>query len=397
MPKGKRASKPAEKIPKIVITGGPCSGKSLGLDMLVKRLPEIGVKPILLKEVPSAIFESGVTVGDMAANPKRWADFQKVILGEQMALEKSRLRLARLHPAALKVLLCDRGALDGMAYVDPSIFQRIARASGFANLHHLRDRYDAVIHLVTAALGAPEHYNLDNNPYRTETPEQATARDRRTLAAWNGHENLHIIANQENGTRINFSQKLDLLFNTVCHSLDLPVPIEIERKYLVSLDAQAPVGSVAFDIKQSYLTSSDPRLEPRLRRKTAVEENAGQESSFFHSVKSYPEKSGEGDDSVRGETNDAISEAAYLELLKSRDRLSEEIVKRRFSFAWGDQYFHLDFFSYPLPLVILEVNLTDRAQTPNLPPFVHVLKEVTSDRRYFNKGIASGLCPGYVT
>ena len=39
----------------------------------------------------------------------------------------------------------------------------------------LRDgRYDGILHLVTAASGAEEHYSLDNNEARTESVEMAT-------------------------------------------------------------------------------------------------------------------------------------------------------------------------------------------------------------------------------
>lgn len=46
----------------------------------------------------------------------------------------------------------------------------------------LRDqRYDAIVHLVTAADGADRFYTLANNSTRTESAEQAIAMDRRTL------------------------------------------------------------------------------------------------------------------------------------------------------------------------------------------------------------------------
>lgn len=39
----------------------------------------------------------------------------------------------------------------------------------------LRDgRYDGILHLVTAADGAEEHYSLDNNEARSESVEMAT-------------------------------------------------------------------------------------------------------------------------------------------------------------------------------------------------------------------------------
>lgn len=56
-------------------------------------------------------------------------------------------------------------------------------------------RYDAVVHMVTAADGAKSFYTLENNGTRTETVEQAIEMDRRTLDCWIGHEHLYIIDN----------------------------------------------------------------------------------------------------------------------------------------------------------------------------------------------------------
>ena len=46
----------------------------------------------------------------------------------------------------------------------------------------LRDnRYDQVIHLVTAAEGAEAFYSLDNNAARSETVDMARTRDKQAM------------------------------------------------------------------------------------------------------------------------------------------------------------------------------------------------------------------------
>lgn len=66
------------------------------------------------------------------------------------------------------VILCDRGVMDGKAYMKPEGWQVLLDENGF-NIVNLRDkRYDAVIHLVTAADGADEYYQLENNTARYE-------------------------------------------------------------------------------------------------------------------------------------------------------------------------------------------------------------------------------------
>lgn len=65
------------------------------------------------------------------------------------------------------VILTDRGLMDGSAYMKPECWQTLMDEKGW-NEAVLRDRrYDAVIHLVTAANGASEFYNMAN-PSRYE-------------------------------------------------------------------------------------------------------------------------------------------------------------------------------------------------------------------------------------
>jgi hypothetical protein len=47
--------------------------------------------------------------------------------------------------------------LDGYAFTDEQTWQTVLEENGF-NINQLRDnRYDAVLHMVTAAEGAPEY------------------------------------------------------------------------------------------------------------------------------------------------------------------------------------------------------------------------------------------------
>ncbi len=69
----------------------------------------------------------------------------------------------------------------------------------------LRDqRYEAVVHLVTAAIGAERFYTLENNKARMESRPEAIALDGRLARAWVGHNALHVV---ENGTG-SFEEKI---------------------------------------------------------------------------------------------------------------------------------------------------------------------------------------------
>jgi hypothetical protein len=71
------------------------------------------------------------------------------------------------------VILFDRGCVDPKAYMDDETFQTVMDETGH-NLVYLRDkRYDAVLHLITAADGAESFYTSENNAARYENVEQA--------------------------------------------------------------------------------------------------------------------------------------------------------------------------------------------------------------------------------
>ena len=71
-------------------------------------------------------------------------------------------------------------------------------------------RYDAVVHMVTAAEGAAEFYDFSNEA-RYENPEEARARDKRLRTAYLGHHRLYIIDNEHS----NFEQKIGKTISTV--------------------------------------------------------------------------------------------------------------------------------------------------------------------------------------
>jgi hypothetical protein len=54
------------------------------------------------------------------------------------------------------------GVMDGQAYTDKMSWQVLIDEMGFNTIQLRDNRYDAVIHLVTAANGAEDHYSFDN-------------------------------------------------------------------------------------------------------------------------------------------------------------------------------------------------------------------------------------------
>ena len=96
----------------------------------------------------------------------------------QIGLEDVFLETAQLMPNTPTVILIDRGLLDGSAYIAPQLWQALLDDLG-CNIVMLRDnRYDAVLHMVTAADGAEEFYQQANNEARYESVEEAKNKDK---------------------------------------------------------------------------------------------------------------------------------------------------------------------------------------------------------------------------
>ena len=113
------------------------------------------------------------------------------------------------------IILVDRGLLDGSAYVSHANWQAVLDDFGL-NTTMLRDgRYDAVLHLVTAADGAEKFYACLNNDARYESVLEAIVKDKRIREAYLGHRQWFSIDNNVP----DFNSKINKAKETVQHFL----------------------------------------------------------------------------------------------------------------------------------------------------------------------------------
>ena len=189
------------KIVKIVVTGGPCGGKSTALAYIKKTAEARGFRVLTVGETATELISGGVAPWTCATN----ATYQ----GFQIALQKYKedlfLSAAETMAGDKVLLVCDRGLLDNRAYMKEEEFFACLAARG-ETLDEYLLRYDAVFHLTTAALGAEAFYTVSNNPARTETAEEARAVDKRLLDAWRGHPRHTVIGNEGS-----FDEKMERL------------------------------------------------------------------------------------------------------------------------------------------------------------------------------------------
>src|SRR3989344_3744910 len=357
------------KAVSIVLTGGPCAGKTTALSMLSQWLAKRSVTAVVVPETATLLMQGGLNPRDPSVSP---FDFQHRITTFQTMMETHFRDIAESYANDRKVvLLFDRGLMDSKAYVEPEVFEELLRATGWREALIL-ERYDAVLHLRTAALGAEAFYTLANNATRRESFEEAVAADERTLAAWLGHTHLRIIPNESGKT---FEDKMTRVKKHIAHMLGIPEPLEIERKFIVDRHrlGDIPVPYRRLSITQTYLDASKG-IEARVRA-TEIEGVA----TYTHTTKRFVRPG------VRVEEECRISAQEYMQFLRTKDPERGPILKDRMVFEWSNQYFELDVFTDRKDrLTLLEVELTDLQDRLILPPFIPVITEVTDDPAYSN-------------
>jgi len=170
------------RINKIVITGGPCAGKSSIISMLKDNY---GDEIITVPEAATLLLAGGFP---MPGKHLDWCDrwqhaFQKSVLHLQKSLEETYALMAERKN--VKLLVCDNGLPSGAAYMPGGIAEFIAMYG--IDLEKELSDYSSVIHLETIALSQPEKYGRHNNESRYTTLEEAIKHDNLIKEIWFKH------------------------------------------------------------------------------------------------------------------------------------------------------------------------------------------------------------------
>ncbi len=336
------------RTPMIVLTGGPCAGKTSSLARIESWLTEIGFSPIMAPEMATMLIETGYG--------PTMPGFQGELFRLQEALELRCVSAAIHLKAAGKkpIIVLDRALMDTKAYTEAGAFLDILATIG-THEARLFQRYDAVLHLRT-------------------TVAEARAQDDATLHAWLPHPHLSIIDNRADG----FEGKLLRVQRAIAHALGIPEPLEIERKFLVDGAhlRELPVPYTSIMITQTYLARGHASARVR---KAVVHGNP---------LYTYTEKR-DVRPGVRLEIERSITAAEYARHLLDQDPARVSIEKERRVFVWENQRYELDLFITPRRgLVLLEAEVHDLAEQLVLPPFIPIVREVTAEDTYSNARLA---------
>ncbi len=355
-------------LTKIVLTGGPCAGKTTALARIVEHFSGMGWQVYTVPEAATLFTQSGVNF--LTTDKELFVESERQLMEFQIELEDRIERIAQ-HCNKPVLIVCDRGTMDLKAYMSGELWSDLLSALG-KSVVELRDaRYAAVIHMATAAKGAERFYTLGNNAARSETPEQARAIDDSLVRAWTGHPHLRVVGND-----CTFEEKMTRVLKEISQVLGVPQPIEIERKYLVDVDGEIPNSNVS-DIRQTYLVPVNGQ-ERRIRMR-------GEEGNNVYFLTTKIRLAAD----RNYEQERRINEKQYKELLQEYNPEKRTVVKKRHCFVWENQYFELDEFVEPkMEHMMLEIEDAERPEDVKFPPFVRVISDVTGNPKYFNSNIA---------
>lgn len=358
------------EIKKVVITGGPCAGKTTAMSWIQNAFTQKGYAVLFVPETATELITGGVAPWTCGTN----ADYQKCQMKLQIEKEKVFCEAAKTMRSDKVLIVCDRGALDNKAYMDELEFSTVLKGMG-VNEVELRDNYDAVFHLVTAAKGAEECYTTANNAARRESVEEAARLDDKLISAWTGHPHFRVIDNSTD-----FQNKLRRLISEIASFLGEPEPYEIERKYLIAypdiqwLENEPKCQRI--EIIQTYL-KSDSEEEVRIRQR-------GINGNYVY----YKTVKRKISDMKRVEIEQRLSQAEYLTLLMDADTTRRQIRKTRYCLTYCGQYFEIDIYPFWQDKAIAEIELSNENDEIVFPEQIKVIKEVTGDEAYKNASLA---------
>lgn len=362
-------------IKTIVLTGGPCAGKSTAMSWIQNAFTERGYKVLFVPETATELINGGVAPWTCGTN----SDYQCLQFHLQEVKEEIFLKAAKTMKDEKILIVCDRGMMDNKVYMNDEEFADVVKRINLDE-EKQRNKYDAIFHLVTAAKGEEEIYlnNKEGNAARIETVEQACTLDDKLIAAWTGHPHLRIIDNSSN-----FENKMKRLVSEIANFLNEPAPYEEERKFLIEYpcieELEKRPDCQKMEIIQTYYNNKKGD-EIRVRQ---YNENGS--NTFYKMVKKGVSPT------TRVTTEKRLTPREYAELLEEVNSSIHQVYKTRYCLTYDNQYFEIDIYPFWTDKAIVEIELLKKDEEVRMPEFLKVIKEVTGDLDYKNFTLAKNL------
>jgi hypothetical protein len=184
---------------KLVLTGGPSGGKTTLAQALMREMSD---QILVVPEAASILYGGG---WPRRKNQDSVRYQQRAIYFVQREIEdmlSSEVRMQQHTESQPRLLICDRGSLDGLAYWPDRDNPAGYLQSLGTSIETEIQRYQWVLHLDTAPRSS---YDLEN-PLRAETYHEASELNQRIHDAWKLHPQRFIVGTSACGA---FSAKLN--------------------------------------------------------------------------------------------------------------------------------------------------------------------------------------------
>lgn len=279
-------------LTKIVLTGGPCAGKTKVFEALKKHISQKGIKLIAVAETATELINGGVRPYEA----KKIMDFQDIVYSLQKCKEDMAQKALGINKGEEScVILFDRAIIDNKAYLPrQEDFDYLLTKYGDSEIN-LLDSYDYVINLFSLAACEEGLYNLASNNARFENPEEAKDLDQKTIEAWIGHKNIKVF-----NSFPTLEEKIDAVVRHIDNILNGTVTKSLQTYYVDTCNSDLSVyndsNSKTVNIKDIHLENDkSPDLDLIITEST------------YKGNKSYQF-------SVKRETNDAIEDIYHKQI-----------------------------------------------------------------------------------
>ncbi|EAT37440.1 AAEL010574-PA [Aedes aegypti] len=324
-----------KKVYKLVLTGGPCGGKTTGQARLCTFFENLGWKVFRVPETATVLLSGGIKFSDLTTDEAY--KFQENLLRTMIQMENTFFELGKSCTRNC-LIICDRGVMDASAFVSKEKWDRMMRTNSWNSVELRDNRYNHIVHMVSAANGAEAFYSTEDHACRSEGVDLARELDYKSAAAWIGHPYFDVIDNSSD-----FESKVNRMIECVCQKLGIDTGDRLlttskKVKFLVSdlpKDSAFPAFQ-DFEVVHHYLQSAGPRVQARLRKR-------GQNGhfSYIHTIR-RPHLHGQ---SIEVKTQ--LTHRDYLNMLTQRDDAHFTIYKKRRCFLVNNQYFQMDIYKDP--------------------------------------------------
>jgi len=175
---------------KIVLTGGPCGGKTTFLE----ALKELDLGVVIVPEAATILLSGGFLEPnkDVPWSEDWQTAFEYAVFHLQKSIEETAVLQAKQQGASL--LVCDRGSLDAAVFLPGGLDQ--AQLLLGLDIKSERLRYDAVLHLESLATADPVAYGSEGNGHRFESVNRAQKMEILSRDVWSQHKNYYFIDGQ---------------------------------------------------------------------------------------------------------------------------------------------------------------------------------------------------------